>query len=435
MIDISFKTLFKPRLNIGGKLFIAIAGSSLLIAVLAFAFFIPMDINRMKQINKDETSAFIETFNKDFIRVIFLNTTEESVNLTEHLRNFPLVQKLTLHDNNGDKLFTYTQSNYNDISNSSFVSQNIYDAQNTKKIISYMGKDYGQIKLIISNSRLNNRIEHYYQFILPLIITLIFVAFVIARILRNYFAKPIMQLSRAVNDIAENRNYSQQIHSDSKDEIGLLCNGFNDLLSTVSKAQVLLAKEKEQAVFTLNSITDAVIRTDHLGNIEYMNPVAVSMTGYTEENSSSKSIQDLFSIITTHDKKSVENPITKCIRDNVIINEKNDHIMVMHNHHGIDVEYSASPIHDQDKNIIGTVIVFKDVTQSREAARRLSYIASHDTLTSLYNRHTFEKHINVRSILHTTKIISIYYFLWTWIISKLSMIALATWRATKSYVV
>jgi len=387
------KKSLKPHLNIGGKLFFAIAGSSLLIATLAFAFLIPMDIQRIKQMNEDETSAFIKAFNKDFIRVIFLNTTEESVNLTEHLQNFPLVKSVTLVNNDRYQLFSYIQSQDEKISDNSFSKQNIYGSQEINKVINYMGVDYGHINLVISNVRLNNRIEQYFQLVTPLILSLIIVAFVVARLLRNYFAKPIIGLSDAVKEIAEHRDYSKQIHSDSKDEVGLLCRGFNELLNTVEHTRLSLAKEKEQAIFTLNSITDAVIRTDHLGNIEYMNPVAIAMTGYTKKDYSSKSIEELFSVITAHDKKSVLNPIMQCIHENKVIDEKDDHVMIMHNHHGIDVEYSAAPIHDQNKNVIGTVLVFKDVTQERENARRLSYMASHDSLTGMYNRHTFEKHI------------------------------------------
>lgn len=395
VIKTSSPNKFKPsfQLDIGGKLFLAIAGSALLVVSLAFAFIIPMDLSRINDANKEEAQVFVKAFHKNFIRVVFLNTTEEAVDLTEHLRSFPAVKKLTLTNNKGEQLFSYEQVKGEVQSNNFILTNKIYDASVSSEAISYMGQDFGQINLVLSNEKLEQKIQQYFELLVPLILGLVIVAFGVARLLRNYFSKPIIELSEAVNKIAVKRDFSKQLHTSSSDEIGTLCKGFNILLKTVFQTQNSLAAEKEQAIFTLNSITDAVIRTDELGVVEYMNPIATTMTGFSANSSHSNSVETIFSIITAQDKKAVVNPITECILYDKIISEKSDHIMIARNRDGIDVEYSVAPIHDDTDNIIGTVMVFKDVTKSRENSRQLTYMATHDALTNSYNRHSFEKYM------------------------------------------
>jgi diguanylate cyclase (GGDEF)-like protein len=65
------------------------------------------------------------------------------------------------------------------------------------------------------------------------------------------------------------------------------------------------------------------------------------------------------------------------------------------------VESTAAPIRDGAGRVSGGVLVFHDVSESRELNRRLSYQASHDILTGLVNRREFE--IRVERALRSAK--------------------------------
>ncbi len=58
------------------------------------------------------------------------------------------------------------------------------------------------------------------------------------------------------------------------------------------------------------------------------------------------------------------------------------------------VQYSSYPINDEKKGITGSVTVFRDVTESRAMTQKMHYLASHDSLTSLLNRYSFEQRLN-----------------------------------------
>ncbi|MFX6884116.1 hypothetical protein ABTH28_17945, partial [Acinetobacter baumannii] len=58
-----------------------------------------------------------------------------------------------------------------------------------------------------------------------------------------------------------------------------------------------------------------------------------------------------------------------------------------------DIQNCAAPVRTRDGEIIGTVLVFQNVTTARAMQRELSYHASHDALTGLFNRTKFEEEL------------------------------------------
>jgi PAS domain S-box-containing protein len=68
---------------------------------------------------------------------------------------------------------------------------------------------------------------------------------------------------------------------------------------------------------TLSSIGDAVITTDTNGGVTFLNPVAESMTGWTQEDAAGKSLDTVFKIINEETRHTVENPATRALREGV----------------------------------------------------------------------------------------------------------------------
>jgi diguanylate cyclase (GGDEF)-like protein/PAS domain S-box-containing protein len=149
--------------------------------------------------------------------------------------------------------------------------------------------------------------------------------------------------------------------------------------------------EKELAQVTLQSIGDAVITTDAHGNIRYFNPVAEQLTGWKAEEVEGISLYTVFQIINETTRKPVENPITKALAKGQIVGLANHTILIARDGTEYAIEDSAAPIRDRQGEIIGAVIVFHDVTESRNLANQLSWEASHDALTGLTNRRGFEQ--------------------------------------------
>ncbi|MEM7431431.1 MAG: EAL domain-containing protein [Pseudomonadota bacterium] len=151
-----------------------------------------------------------------------------------------------------------------------------------------------------------------------------------------------------------------------------------------------LFREKESAQITLQSIGDGVITTDADCNVEYVNPVAEGLTGWKVDDASGRSIDEIFRGFHEETCEPLENPMALSIRRNRAIKSVRPTLLIRRDGNELYIESTASPIRDGKGNVTGGVLVFHDVSESRELNRRLSYHASHDILTGLVNRREFE---------------------------------------------
>lgn len=154
-----------------------------------------------------------------------------------------------------------------------------------------------------------------------------------------------------------------------------------------------LFQEKELAQVTLDSIGDAVITTDAIGQIRYLNPVAEVLTGWREQDAQGIPLSQVFKIFHETTRVPVENPIEIALRENRIVELANHTILIARDGREIAIDDSAAPIHDRLGQIVGAVLVFHDVTHNRELSRKFSWQAKHDPLTGLINRREFEQRL------------------------------------------
>ncbi|HLK70616.1 MAG TPA: EAL domain-containing protein [Steroidobacteraceae bacterium] len=154
-----------------------------------------------------------------------------------------------------------------------------------------------------------------------------------------------------------------------------------------------LFREKESAQITLQSIGDGVITTDAASVIDYINPVAEQLTGWRLEDAMGRPVEEIFRAFHEETCEPLENPLTVSIRRTRPIKSVRPMLLIRRDGNELYVESTASPIRAGNGKVGGGVLVFHDVSESRELNRRLSYHASHDLLTGLVNRREFENRL------------------------------------------
>ena len=159
------------------------------------------------------------------------------------------------------------------------------------------------------------------------------------------------------------------------------------------RAETRVFEEKERAEVTLQSIGDGVITTDADGRIDYINPVAQDLTGWDMRGASGKPVDEIMMIVNEHTRATVENPVLRCLKDGRVITLAENSVLITRNGDEVPIQDSAAPIRDRIGNIIGSVMVFHDVSKESRLFRQLSYQAAHDTLTGLINRSEFENRL------------------------------------------
>lgn len=147
-----------------------------------------------------------------------------------------------------------------------------------------------------------------------------------------------------------------------------------------------LYAEKERAEVTLASIGDAVITTDHQGNVTFLNHVACDLTGWTEAEAVGKPMSEIFHIVSENSRTNVGNPVDLVLKDGKSIMLANQTVLISRDGKEYNIEDSAAPIYLKDNSLLGCVLVFHDVTEKHRLLNRVRWQAGHDVLTGLPNR-------------------------------------------------
>jgi diguanylate cyclase len=144
---------------------------------------------------------------------------------------------------------------------------------------------------------------------------------------------------------------------------------------------------------TLISIGDGVISIDTDKNIVFMNRIAENLTGWPKEEAAGKSIYSVFNIMSEYTRKRDEDIIDKVFVTKTIQNLSNHTILTIKEGKENLIEDSAAPILDENNNLTGVVVVFRDYSEKWQRLKQIEYLNFHDDLTGLYNRRFFEEEL------------------------------------------
>ena len=167
--------------------------------------------------------------------------------------------------------------------------------------------------------------------------------------------------------------------------IPLLTRWLGRLLLTVSRSYEHSLREKaqqaEELQVTLRSIGDGVVATDTEGKVEFLNPVAEALMGWTQEEAKGRPLPEVFQIYHEQTKMPAENPVQRVLRKDVAGGLTNHTVLRARDGTERRIEDSAAPIRSRDGELKGVILVFHDVTEKHEAViqlrgseRRLSFL-------------------------------------------------------------
>ena len=120
---------------------------------------------------------------------------------------------------------------------------------------------------------------------------------------------------------------------------------------------------------TLQSIGDAVITTDTGGRITYLNKVAEDLTGWLQQDALGQPLESVFQIVNEATGQPVESPATRALREGVVVGLANHTVLVQKDGSKCPIDDSAAPIRDEDGNVSGCVLIFRNVTAQRDVER------------------------------------------------------------------
>ena len=158
------------------------------------------------------------------------------------------------------------------------------------------------------------------------------------------------------------------------------------------EAELALQSEREKALVTLTSIGDAVVTTDASGRIEMLNSAAERLLLLKRREAAGKPLHDVVRIVLQRTRQPIVDPVELCMQRGRV-SSRGDSLLVAADNSEHAIEYTATPIRNDEGQVYGAVLVLRNVTQERRLQQEMSYQATHDGLTGLVNRVEFERRL------------------------------------------
>jgi PAS domain S-box-containing protein len=171
--------------------------------------------------------------------------------------------------------------------------------------------------------------------------------------------------------------------------VGLIAYAFTCALiimigEAMQRARAAAGERGELLEVTLHSIGDAVITTDIEGRVTSLNPVAEALTGWRNDEAAGKPLETVFRIINEQRRDPVESPATRALREGAIVGLANHTVLIARDGTERTIDDSAAPIRDEQGNVSGCVLVFRDVSDKRRLEKQAaSRLADARTLASI----------------------------------------------------
>ncbi len=170
-------------------------------------------------------------------------------------------------------------------------------------------------------------------------------------------------------------------------------------VTTLRQLSAELAKQLELMRVTLQSIGEAVITTDADGLINWLNPAAERMTGWSSSQADGQPLRRVFNIVNETTREPAPDPVATCLAGGGTAGAAHQTLLIARDGSAYSIQESAAPIRDPRGTVLGVVLVFHDVSEQRRHSGELTYRATHDALTGLVNRAEFDARL-LRALRH-----------------------------------
>jgi len=245
------------------------------------------------------------------------------------------------------------------------------------------------------------------QILLSVGIGVFFFGLFLQRILQKMLSKPFHRMVQTAEKFSEGDEMAR-FDENRADEFGYLGKFINNAIDNLithkneislaleraSASEAALSVEKERAEVTLHSITDTVITVGVDERIVYINPAGKKLLA-CENNECGYGVhfKDIFKVVEESSGEVIGDLLHECFETGEITHMPEHSSLIVGEKSMVSIEASIAPMKSENGDLLGAVIVVQDVSHTRRLTRQLSYQASHDLLTGLYNRRKFEENL------------------------------------------
>ncbi|ASG20517.1 EAL domain-containing protein [Nitrospirillum viridazoti] len=210
----------------------------------------------------------------------------------------------------------------------------------------------------------------------------------------GYLLKPFSEreLHATLQMALERRRIEKELHQ-SRESLAAAYAEIQTAKDQLETHATELFHQKERLLVTLNAIGDGVITTDDRGLVNFINPAATEMTGWSQADACGQPSTTVMDLRDAETGAHLASPLEAALMTGKSVGLSANCALMDRSGGNRLVEDSVALIRDRDAKVIGAVMVFHDVSVARQLAAEMTYQATHDSLTGLFNRLEFERRL------------------------------------------
>jgi two-component system NtrC family sensor kinase len=317
------------NLSIRNKLIGIILFVTIIAMGIGFTLVIVSDIKSFKEDMKSQTIVTAQVIGEYCVSPLVFDDSAGAEQILAKLADVPSIVKARVYDNNLELFAAFISSEESVMTSPIVLERSSEFVDNYLHVyhpILYKNEHYGTIYIQASTQLLKAKIKDYLSYMIFLMAGLTAVSIFLAIYLQRIISKPILNLAGVARQITEEENYSIRVQKKGNDEIGLLYDGFNNMLDQIQNREIERDKaedalrESEKKFRTLTSnIPVAVYRcaNDPDWTVDFISDVIEEISGYDASDFILSKVRTYASIIHPDDRKMVEETVNEAVSKRV----------------------------------------------------------------------------------------------------------------------
>lgn len=295
------------NLKIKHKLIAIIISITLFILFIGFGIIIYHNQSTLRHSFMTETSTIANVFGNGLVSVLSFSTDivkEGKDEIEKFTGEIPATKNIFVFGENDELLINWNRSNSDKIEIPPVPQTPIIEFRDKHlhvfRQIIHKNKKFGTLYLRVSTKELDSKIRNLLITMILMIVILLPLSLLLATKLQAIISKPILALGHATRKVSSEGNYSIRVQKMNNDEVGMLYDSFNDMMSQIQKRDTQrdrVENELKTTEFFLSSVMESMpsilITIEKDGIVTQWNKAAVQLTGIEPNQAKGKFLWDL----------------------------------------------------------------------------------------------------------------------------------------------
>jgi len=265
------------------KLILAIFAVATLVSVSGFLVIIYTTINNLRMDAIVTAQSDVAVISQDLVKVIVFDSVEDSADVVAKLDSLPRVLTAYVYNLKGDVVFSYQRDAKQQLDPPLLRQAGALLKETSIDLfhpVTYQNTRYGTIYMRLSIEELVASEQGYYRLVVMVIIVFIVLLYASGYWIQRFFARPIVALSKSVDQISTEQDYTKRLYTAHKDEMGVLYRSFNQLLDVIETSRHSLNQSMSRTDGILNIVGNVIISIDDDYNVILFNHQAEKTFGF-----------------------------------------------------------------------------------------------------------------------------------------------------------